>query len=214
MFPWKFWKVFQNSYSAEHMRIAAASNLFDLIKPSFEFHKSMTNYLYTKRNKRIVKNDLVLKMSLNITSNNNEKTSLDRKSKVYTFCETHDHQFKRGKNKQRHMTCLTLYRPVHQNKRFQYARATESDQQNAQLHTEGIRKTYEDRILSQLSEATRLFITSRFQDDGKLKEKVYDFTDEGYSDAHRNDSLSGKTRRLFDIYFTEYLSDHDEYIHL
>ena len=123
MFPWTFWKVFQNSYSAEHMRTAAASNLLDLIKSSFEFHKSMTSYLHTKRNKRIVKNDLLLKMSLNITSNNNEKTSLDRKSKVYIFCETHDHQFQRGKNKQRHMTCLTSYRPVHQNKRFQYARA-------------------------------------------------------------------------------------------
>ena len=175
----------------------------------------MANYLHKKRSKRRVKNYLLLAMSLDITSDNNEKTGLHRKGNVFNnFRETHDHNFQKGKNKQRHMTCLTSYRPVRQNKRLQFTRATESDQQNAQLDTEGIRKIYEDRILSQLSEATRLFITSRFQEDGKLKEKIYDFTDEGYNDTHRNDSLSRKTRRLFDIYFTEYLSDHDEYIHL
>ena len=175
----------------------------------------MVNYLQKKRNKRRAKNYLFLTMSLDITSNNNEETGLYRKSKVLDiFRETHDHAFQRGKNKQRHMTCLTSYRPVRQSKRFQFKHVTESDQQNAQLDTEGIRKIYEDRILSQLSEATRLFIKSRFQDDGKPKEKIYDFADEGYNDAHRNDSLSRKTRRLFDIYFTEYLSDHDEYIHL
>lgn len=175
----------------------------------------MVNYLHKKRKERKVKIYLSLTMSLDITSDNNEKRAQQRKSKFYDiFRETHDYNFQRGKNKQRHMTCLTSYRPVRQNKRFQFTRATESDQQNAQLDTEGIKNIYEDRILSQLSEETRLFIKSRFQDDGKLKEKIYDFTDEGYSETHRNDSLSRKTRRLFDIYFTEYLSDHDEYIHI
>lgn len=120
----------------------------------------------------------------------------------------------RGKNKQRHLTCLTSYRSARQKYSFQYTNPQTEEMTNIQVDSARIRRICEDRLLSQLSLNTKQFIKSRFQEECKPKEKLYDFIDEGYTDTHRMESLSRKTIRLFDLYYTEETNSSTHCIHL
>ena len=122
-----------------------------------------------------------------------------------------DTNLQRGKNKHRHLTCLTPYRPVRQ---IYKVKSTETEEIKATcVDTKVIRKIWEQRVLSQLSTDTKHFIENRFDGKTTPKEKLVDFVDEAYNEQHRRDSLTRRKKRLFDLYYFE-SSNPDHIVHL
>lgn len=107
---------------------------------------------------------------------------------------------RRGKNEERHLTCLTSFRPF----RHLVIETKEREDENAlRMRDEwSARKTkqnLEDNVLSQLTVETQLFIKDRFR--GDAKGKMTNFADARFKEDKYN--FAGERRRLFYLYYVD-----------
>lgn len=108
-----------------------------------------------------------------------------------------------GKNRQRHLTCLTKYRPLllSRNGASKMSRKETENGDKVTIDTDGLKRLWENKVFAQLSNETVVFIKDRFKELKPVKETSRDFSESRNADTDHSNISTFKRKRLFDLWY-------------
>lgn len=107
---------------------------------------------------------------------------------------------RRGKNRGRHLTCMTPFRPAriyHSDLKL----PTDNHNQTCRHHSETLRQHWEERMLSQLTRETVFYIKHNFDDKSSNRRDSPSVNES--TNLFNNLRDARRKRRLFDLHYTD-----------
>ena len=134
-----------------------------------------------------------------VHSQQNKSLETQRGPKKASFLDPTKKKIEPSKSKSSHHLCLSNFN--HNRRRPLRSKCKEIDSfvQEVTVDQQGLKESWENHVLGKLSNETRRFISHRFEGRSQPREKLVDFLDAGYRDKDRNDYMTKRKVRLFDM---------------